>query len=228
MGYFYEKYIPYIFDNDGCRGTDQFFDDMYYYPRTKYEKELYTKPALVLEVLHPALTNFKVLLSNYTVYQLSNALEYIFNPSLGTYGIVFQDESLDKGKRVETLQALSDFILYIYEDTAEPVLGHLSEVPKNKKNNHLNGTCYMFWDTACIPYEGAKDITEACLAVMGKCARSKNLAVVEGALHGLGHAWPSYEYPIIQKYIDLANIGHGPKSSALRAYAQNARIGYVL
>ena len=167
-------------------------------------------------------------LSKYSPYQLANGLEYIFNPSFSNIGFAFANSDTSQQKRIEILSVLGDLILYIFEDTAEPILGHLSQEPKNKRNNSLNGTCYMFWDTACIPHGCDRDTINICLKVMAKCAQSHNIAVVEGALHGLGHAQCAYNYPIIKEYINKARFGNGQNSTVLRQYAEAAKTGYVL
>ena len=224
----YEKFIPIIFGNYETPGTDQFFDDAHDSARENLAVELHENPHLVLNVLHTAFTNFEDNLSGYSVYQLSNGLDYIFNPSFSDYGFVFQNQDSDKYKRLETLQCLSKLMLHIFEDSAEPVLGHLNQHPNNPRNDSHNGICYMFWDTAAIPYNCDQDIIETCLAVMGKCAQSRNIAVVEGALHGLGHAQLYSDQALIDKYIDGANIGSGDHVVALRRYADLARRGCVL
>ena len=228
MGKSYEKYISIIFDNNGGYGSDQYFEDDIDLLRDKIEFELEKKPALLIDILHTAFTNFETYLSKYTVFQLSNAIDYIFNPGLSNYGFVFKDDTADKRKRIEALHSLSDLMLYIYEDTAEPILGHLSQSPQDKRKENLNGVCYMFWDTATIPYNCDEDIRNTCLAVMGKCARSHNIAVVEGALHGLGHAQYYSDQRLIETYINEANLGTGENSEALRQYANAARRGRVL
>ena len=227
MEHYYVKYIPLIFDNDGSRGADQFFNRDVEAKPNKLELELFQNPELALDVLHATFTNIERHLSKYTVFQLSNALKYIFSPDLSDYGFALKDKDNDQKKRVETLQALSDLILYIFEDTAEPVLGHLGQKPINKLKHHLNGVCYMFWDIACLPHGGDKEGIDICLKVMGKCVRSSNIAVVEGALHGLGHARDFVDHNTIQRYIRKANFGNGPESDALRRYAQAASLGRI-
>ncbi|MEP3890366.1 MAG: hypothetical protein ABJN69_07845 [Hellea sp.] len=224
----YDKYIPIIFDNNGDLGSGQYFEDDIDSLRDKVEIELEEEPTLLIDILHSAFTNFETHLSSYTVYQLSNAIDYIFNPGLSNYGFVFKDDTVDRRKRIEALDSLSDLMLFIYEDTAEPILGHLSQSVQDKRKDILNGVCYMFWDTATIPYNCDEDIRNACLAVMGRCARSNNIAVVEGALHGLGHAQRYSDKKLIEKYIDEANLGTSENSEALRRYAQAAKRGRVL
>jgi len=230
MGHFCEKYLPIIFDNDGSRGTNQFFETDYNEATSilKREAELEENSKLALEVLHTSFMNIDKYLSKYSIYQLANGLEYIFNPSFGNIGFLFENRGLNQKKQIETLDALGDLMLYIHEEKAEPVLGHLDQKPKNKQNNILNYSCYMFWETACIPHICDREGIDACLRVMAKCAQSHNVAVVEGALHGLGHAQSAYGYPIIQEYIQKANFGNSSLSSALRRYAEAAKTGSIL
>ncbi|MBL4784352.1 MAG: hypothetical protein JKY49_02885 [Cohaesibacteraceae bacterium] len=227
MKHCYERYIPLIFDNDGSRGTDQYFKRDIEAEPNKLELELLQNPELVLDVLHATFTNIERHLSKYTGFQLSNALNCIFDTGLSDYGFVLRDKDTDQEKRFETLHALSDLILYIFEDTAEPVLGHLNQKPENKLKHHLNGVCYMFWDIACIPHGCDRECIDICLEVMGKCARSSNIAVVEGALHGLGHARGLADHNTIQRYIRKANFGNGPESDALRRYAKAANLDLI-
>lgn len=228
MGSFHDRYISIIFDNDEDRGTDQFFEDNLSAKTKKLEIELYQKPTLVLDILHAAFTNIDKYLSKYSSFQLSNALYCMFNPSFSDYGFVFQNTDTDHEKRIETLRALKDIILYTFEDSAEPVMGHYGQETKYEKQHHLNLSCFLFWEVACIPHGCNRESIDTCLEVMGKCARSHNLAVVEGALHGLGHAHSSYGYPIIQEYIHNANFGNTPHSAALRRYAEAASKGQIL
>ena len=230
MGHFCEKYLPIIFDNDENRGTNQFYDNDYNNSpiAIKRDAELEENSKLALEVLHTSFVNIDKYLSKYSVYQLANGLEYIFNPSFGNIGFLFEERGLNQQKQVETLDALGDLMLYIFEDKAER-LGFLEQMPnKDEKDKSLNYTCFMFWETACIPHICDREGIDACLRTMAKCAKSNNLALVEGALHGLGHAQCDYGYPIIQEYICKANFGNTPQSGALRKYAEAAKTGSIL
>ncbi len=229
MGKHLEKYLPVIFDNDGSRGTDQFFDE---FKRSKVHEnrvfELNSNLVLLLDVLHYAFTNRHLLLERYSPYQLANSLENLFNPALAEFDFIFQNRDLDLEKQVATIQALGPLMIDIFEPHAEPIFGHLSMSVKDNRNEILNHPCYMFWDTAYIPYNCDKAVVIACVDAMGLCARSTNPALVEGGLHGLGHAVKMYDEEIdahIRNCINQANL---TSSEALADYAARARTGMVL
>ncbi len=223
-----ESYFEMIFGNNGSLGPNQYFDIEQNSENSVAEIELNSDPNLTLEILHIAFTDFNSCLSQYNCYQLANGLYYIFNPSFSDLGFIFQNTQLDLKKRVKTIEALSGFILHVFEKNAEPILGHISQKTKDKANSELNEICYMFWDVACIPYNCQVEIQQACLGVMGQCALSNNIAVVEGALHGLGHAQLYLDGPKLQSYIQNAHIQDGPLSDTLKTYALNAQRGYIL
>ena len=222
-----QTYISFIFNNDGERGYEQFFDDVDDIQKELIELELHENPDIALNVFHNALLNIDEYLCDYTPHQLSNAIDYVFNASLSDLGICYRIDELDLGKKQESIHALSKLFEVTFNQTAEPVLGHLSQKVKNRENRHLNSVCYMFWDTACIPYNCGEDITLACIEVMRKCARSSNIAIVEGALHGLGHMIGSGHDALIRQCIESANLDFGVQSKALRIYADAAKTGMV-
>jgi hypothetical protein len=89
----------------------------------------------------------------------------------------------------------------------------------------------MWWDIFII--YGARDdldvdpLNLACLEVMEKSITLSNIAVQEGALHGLGHFEPYYPdvcHPIIERFLKLDPT----RDPGLQEYALNALSGYIL
>jgi hypothetical protein len=95
----------------------------------------------------------------------------------------------------------------------------------------INTTCYMFWDVTPISVWNTGDEAQAyyfaIADVMRRCLRSSNPAVIESALHGLGHLTeiqPKISTPIIDNF--LKNNNH--QEEKLIHYAKSARAGMVL
>jgi len=127
VGSHLEKYLPIIFNNDGSRDTNQYFDEVQLGEKQKKRlSELHQKPALLLDVLHFAFTNQNLLFENYTPYQLANSLEYLFNPSFAEFDFIFQNRDLELIKQIETIRALGPLFIGIFEPHAESVLGFMS------------------------------------------------------------------------------------------------------
>lgn len=107
------------------------------------------------------------------------------------------------------------------------MLGHLDEPGAGP----LNQICYMLWDTTPLGYwEGSSEketFYPVVLAVLGYALRSRNIACVESALHGLGHLRLHRERdvtPMIDEFIRSS-----PKlRPELRRYAENAAAGCIL
>jgi hypothetical protein len=107
-----------------------------------------------------------------------------------------------------------------------PHLSHLDEPGANP----LNGACYMWWDI--LPIHGSPDeparaeFDAEVLKVQRRILAIPHDACRESALHGLGH-WALY-YPQVSEIID-ENLRQTPDlRSELVAYAERAKIGYVL
>lgn len=226
MGHAHQNYIDLIFANDGNRGWEQYFDDDRG-PQDILEYELEKNPALELEVLHTCFTKKTKLLSGYSIYQLANGIDCIFNPSLSNLGFCFRNKNLSLKKQKETILGLFSLFSNTFNESVEPILGHLGEIVSDARNEHLNHICYMFWDTASIPFKCSDGVALACLEVMKKCACSNNVAVVEGAIHGLGHMIGYGHDEDVRRYIDGANFGYCSRTTALRRYAEAAKQGRI-
>ena len=231
MGHFSERYIDALFDwhvrDYGTIGFEHDFNQRH----EKWAIELETNEKLMLEVLLTGFTDSEKYLAKYSPIQITKGLEYIFNE--GSYlGDCLVNRDLDLNKRVQIIEALAPIMLRAFEPHARSPNFIYPEQPVNgKEYNILHHVCYMFWDTACIPYGCEKEIITACIEVMGKCARSQNTAVVEGALHGLGHTIGMGQDDLVRHHIERANVGgtqYDVINNHLRDYAQHAMTGKIL
>ena len=111
------------------------------------------------------------------------------------------------------------------------VLGDDDEATYPPQAPPLNTICYMWWDN--FPSWGHPDepatlpIDEALIGLMREQLDSRNLAVVESGLHGLGH-W-QFHYPgevaaIVDGYLNR----HPSADLVIRQYATWARNGHVM
>ncbi len=227
MEYPFEDYLNLFFNNDGKRGSDQYFEDRD--EQDLLESKLANNPALELEMIHRAFTHKKKYWSNFSPYQIGNGLNYIFNSSLSNLGFCFQNETLDQRKRLESIAALFNLISNSFGIAAGQNFSPTGDNSENDSLAHINETCYMFWDTACIPHNCDEKTILACLDVMKKCARSSNFEVVHGALHGLGHLINNSKGNdvLVRSAISQANFGHGQRSDILRRYAEQAKQGQI-
>src|SRR6185295_87095 len=95
----------------------------------------------------------------------------------------------------------------------------------------LNHICYMWWDVFIISGnsedDGMRPLNEACLAVMEQCLALSNVAVLEGALHGLGHfvnGYPEQCREAIDRFVAERGSELPPQ---LHRYGMAARTGAI-
>lgn len=108
---------------------------------------------------------------------------------------------------------------------------HLSHLDKSTPPyvSPLNSICYMWWDVFILfgdREESLEMLNQCCLKVMEKSLALPNIAVKEGALHGLGHFesdYPKECHQIVAEFVS-SECNLPPE---LLAYAESAKEGKV-
>jgi hypothetical protein len=164
------------------------------------------------------------LLKTYSDAQVNQGLNVLISNGVSDNIFALQNKSIPLEQRTAFLNAIFDLNEQCFQARCTPHLSHLDRTETPPHVSCLNMICYMWWDVFVTP-GGA--LNDACISVMEKCLRLTNPAVLEGALHGLGH-W-SLDYPerceaIIDEFLkSRAN----DFSRELRAYASAARTGCI-
>lgn len=174
---------------------------------------------VVVEVLSRAFGDFDRHLARFTPWQLATGVYYAFNNSMSNFAYAVRDPRSPIERRVAMVANLSTIFDRVFEPHCVPVLAHLH------KTTEINSICFMFWDETPVIQRDIPGIPEAAYSVLEHCLHSTNIAVVESALHGLGHearADPT-AVAIIDGYI--ARATEAPPE--LLAYAHAARIGGI-
>jgi hypothetical protein len=146
-------------------------------------------------------------LLRFSVGQVAQGLDFLFNPALSNHAFSLKAESVPKSARIEALQSIHTLYTDCFERRCEPVLSHLDE----PGSNPLNSVCYMMWDVsplnywkddpdAAFYYDRVVDLLDQVLAL-------ENQACQESALHGLGHtaayARPGQVAAVIDRFLRL-------------------------
>jgi hypothetical protein len=164
-------------------------------------------------------------LNRYSDAQVRQGLNVMTNNSFSNNVFALQDASIRVDQRLAFIDAIFDLNRDYFEPRCTPHLSHLDYKFTPPEVSPLNMICYMWWDTFVPP---GKELNDACVSVMENCLHLSNIAILEGALHGLGH-W-LLDYPkrcesIIQNFLQR----RGAKISLdLRKYAMAAQSGCIL
>jgi hypothetical protein len=133
-------------------------------------------------------------------------------------------------ERLAGLAAMSGLFRRLFAVRCTPTLSHHDESPASP----LNGICYMWWDvfpTIGHPSDPLHaEIDATILRIMRESLEIDHAAILESALHGLGH-W-QHSYPdLVRSTID-AFLDCRRRQKVLRhelvIYAESAREGEVL
>jgi hypothetical protein len=175
--------------------------------------------------------NSGALLARFSDGQVRYGLEFLISNSASNQIFALTDQIVPLVKRIEFLDAIFDLNRDCFEPRCTSHLPHLdySETPTHV--SPLNTICYMWWDIFII-WPNPKDpamtpLADASLRVMEKCLSLSNIAVLEGALHGLGHFKFGYEKEV-QDIINHFLKTHPELPIALRDYANDAATGCIL
>jgi hypothetical protein len=214
----YTEWLSHVFDHP-VTSPEWFF--------SSDEPEFEATSEDLVELITHTMSNCMNDLSRFSEGQINDGLHYIFHNSCSNVVFAVMDTKVSIAKRVEAIRSIKHLYTGCFEPRCAPVLSHIDEAGGNR----LNNICYMLWDVTPLAYwEGQKDkdlFYREVLEVLRVALGSRNIACVESALHGLGHVQPYREKPateLIQKF-----LRQNPKlRKELRAYAENASIGYVL
>ena len=169
-------------------------------------------------------------LAPYSDAQVGLGLTYLFDGAVCNLTHGFKAAPVDSERKVTALRALATLFKEVFTPRCSPVLAACSQ----EKSSPLSYICYMFWDVTPLSgyWSDASKIErrayyEAVAWVMEQCLASRNPAVVESGLHGLGHMafeYPAIAVPIIDNYLNINN----KRQDALANYARAARTGMIL
>jgi hypothetical protein len=224
----FSRQIKYIFDRPVTER--HWFWDLDYDPEEEdlFKGEDHVTAFLFLEKLcqKPGET-----LSPYSDNQVAQGLDFIFNNSLSNLCFGMRDAKVDLERKVEAFGSLRQLFFEVFEPRCKQVLSSNKQVSQGL----LNGVCYMFWDVTPLagPFsmptkEENRALNEAVIGVMAATLKSRNPAVAESGLHGLGHAvfmTPKLALPPIDDYLKRQA---GKQAEALLQYAKAARTGMIL
>lgn len=118
---------------------------------------------------------------------VGGGLTLILDSSLSNFGYRMRTGSIAKERKVNAISAMRCLYEQVLEPRCMPLLGHLSETGASR----LSYICYMLWDVTALAYWPKEDegeaVPQAVIELLSGVLDSPNDAVVESALHGLGH-----------------------------------------
>ncbi|MEZ5775188.1 MAG: hypothetical protein R3D33_10935 [Hyphomicrobiaceae bacterium] len=176
------------------------------------------------ELLAATLLRSGVDLAPFSDGQVAIGLNALLFPNYGDTAGRIMAVDVPIERRIAAVAAIGRLYADCLAQRAPPVLGHLSE----GAGHPLSFVTYMLWDVSPIDWWAAKDdrLFAAYLGVLEMGLASPNDAVVESALHGLGHL-PGERRPAGTRLIDDWLAGAGSARLELRAYAERARSGCI-
>ena len=153
-------------------------------------------------------------------------MKLLLDPVFSTTCHLIRTASVAGSRKASAVAAMSNLYDDVLAKRCAPVLGHLSEIGGEPA---LSFICYMMWDVCPLAHNwgfgAAGPIADAVVGVLERALESDNDAVVESALHGLGHLERRGACrEIVERYLLL----HPQARSELRAYAEAAASGCVL
>ena len=160
--------------------------------------------------------------------QIAQGLYYVIDSGAGGLVLSLMDEDVRQDLRVRCLEAITNLFLNLLQPRVAPILGHLDE-PGGRP---LNMVTYMWWDIFPVAAKVATNkpvdpLNAAILGVMERTLQSKNPAIQESALHGLGH-WARACPKDVARIVDGFLASTAGRSAEIVAYARSARQGCVL
>ena len=215
-----DDYIGTLFDHDEAKGDWYFKEEEDAY-RRELLQDLFNDDSIVVEVLDIAFNKFEDHLSKYSSWQIATGVEFVFHGGLSDLCFALKNPDVPIERRVSVVSGLKTVFSEVFEKHCVEALGDLDQGSRK-----LNDICFLFWEVAPMMAWGIKEVDRECLAVMSHCLQSRNLAVVESALHGLGHAVS--DYPEAREIIDRYISGSYRKTPGLLDSAHRARTGMIL
>ncbi len=115
----------------------------------------------------------------------------------------------------------------LFEKHCTVFFSHLDRGPQPA--NPLNGPCYMLWDMSCgmdsFFFSKKPEYIGQCIQLLDRLAESKHPAVIESAIHGLGHLIDDCRdrcQPILERMVSTPGL-----PQELRDYANKALFHYI-
>ena len=176
---------------------------------------------LTVDVLLKAFREFDSHLAGYAPWQVATGFNFIFNNSLSNLAFALKSPARPATTRAAVVTSLRSVFDRVFEPHCERVLCHL-----DRSSSELNRICYMFWDVTPILHFGVEEIRRECFSLMKHCLGSSNPAVVESAIHGLGHN--ALKDPHARDLVDAYIRRPGLREPDLVAYARRARTGMIV
>jgi hypothetical protein len=175
--------------------------------------------------------NTAELLARFSDRQVCYGLKFLTNNIVSDQIFGLKDSSVPLQLRLQMLNGIFDLNRDCFNRRCTPHLSHLHRSESASHVSALNELCFIWWDTFIVwPDEDEASmlpLADACLRVMVKCLSLSNVAVLEGALHGLGHFHMGYEKEVPEIIRNFLK-SRPDLPEALRAYANHAATGDIL
>lgn len=195
----YQKWLDSLFNHNEVDG-DWRFDSDDQVPFLSDEK--------AVDFIITMLNNYNRDINGFSDWQISHAIEYIFNPSYSDCSISIRDSDLTISKRVEAIKSIKKLFHFCFEKRCV-------ESDGENGSNLLNTTCLNLWDMTAITYceesRNKNELYAAVADVMQYALSLNNSICVLSGLRGLrdlsGYYKPSKEMisQFIENYIDSGN-----------------------
>ena len=213
----FDHWLKLIFDHE----IDERLPEWYFQPDAETEP---VDPPTYIKYSTTLFRNSVELLRPYSDLQIDQGLNVLISNSASNNIFALQDKTILLEDRLAFINAIFDLNQQTFETRCTPHLSHLDRHSTPPEVSPLNMICYMWWDIFITP---GRELNDACLSVMENCLQLTNPAVLEGALHGLGHWTRSYPKRCEQAIDTFLKKRAKQLSQALRTYAMAAATGCI-
>jgi hypothetical protein len=216
----FDQWLAYLFDHEVTK-------EPWYWNELN---PIFLPPAQFIDYGTRLFLNSGQSLAQYSDGQVNHGLWRLISNNFSDEIFALRNEKVPRSDRLNFLHAIYTLNKDCFSVRCAPHLSHLDKTGTPDFVSPLNSICYMWWDIFVIYGErnpSIEELNDACISVMDQCLQLPNIAVKEGALHGLDHF--SLYYPetcrqIISEFVSAQKT----VNAALLQYAEKAKTDNIL
>ncbi|HEX7858725.1 MAG TPA: hypothetical protein VF773_00200 [Verrucomicrobiae bacterium] len=220
----FDEWIKFVFDRPVANPA-------WYWHDEEFDSTPDLEPARFIDYGTRLFNNSAELLKPFSDAQINDGLYLLISNNCSDQIFAIKNQNTPLEARLDFLNGIFALNRDCFDPRCTPHLSHLDRSETPAHVSRLNSICYMWWDIFIIfgdrDDKSLEPLNKMCLSVMDRSLTLSNIAVLEGALHGLGHFANYYKETsanIIDRFLHSSRTLPEP----LLNYARGARTGGVL